>query len=415
MTNNTFNREKRREMISVDEATGILKENLPPLRTRARTLSECHLQTVAREIRAPEPSPRYTSSAMDGFAVRWRDVGGTTKVPPVPLSIIGESRAGVPFGGVVGEQEAVRISTGAMLPEGTDTVVRMEDTEENEGSVKIFKVRSQGQDVRLIGEEFQTGDPLVAQGTRLTAREMALLTSVGITEVTVCDPPSVSILVTGTELSGAHKKDISPYQIRDSNSVMLHRALQETGARTRSSYRVPDDLKATVQAIGSAFEDGADLILCSGGVSVGRHDHVKEAARRAGFRKLFWKVRQKPGKPLFAARKEKTLLLGLPGNPVSVYICFAHYARPLIMGLSGRSMEWPWVAAKSREKIVNRGQRTNFLRVKIERRSGEVPELCGVPKQRSHMLSSIVNADGYVVLQPGQTLEPASPVRVILF
>ncbi len=411
----TLNREKSREMVSVDEAAGILSENLPPLRTREKALAECHLHTVAREIRAPEPSPRYTGSAMDGFAIRWRDVRGTTTRDPVSLSIVGESRAGIPFNGAVGAGEAVRISTGAMLPEGADTVVRMEDTEENGGVVRIFAVRSQGQDVRFIGEEFQPGEILIARGTRLTAREMALLTSVGIAEVTVCDPPSVSILVTGTELSGADRNDISHYQIRDSNSVMLHRAVRETGARTCSSYRVPDDLEATAQTIGSAFKDGADLILCSGGVSVGRHDHVKEAARRAGFRKLFWKVRQKPGKPLFAARKEKTLLLGLPGNPVSAYICFIHYVRPLIMGLSGRPMERSWIAAKSRERIVNRGQRTNFLRVKIERRPGEIPELCGVPKQKSHMLGSIVNADGYVILQPGESLEPECPVQVILF
>jgi len=169
---------------------------------------------------------------MDGHAVRWQDVKTATRESPVTLWIIGESLAGVPYEKKVGEQEAVRISTEAMLPKGTDTVVRPEDTEEHRGVVRIFEVRAEAQDVRFMGEEFRAGDELVERGACLTSREMALLTPVGVTEVDACDPPTVSILVTGTELAGAHEKNIASCQIRDSNSVMLYCAVKETGART---------------------------------------------------------------------------------------------------------------------------------------------------------------------------------------
>jgi len=147
---------------------------------------------------------------------------------------------------------------------------------------------------------------------------------------------------------------------------------------------VTDDLDATVWAIQTAFEGDISVILCSGGVSVGRHDHVKEAAQGAEFRQIFWKVRQKPGKPLFATRKENTLLLGLPGNPVSAYICFVHYVRPLIKGLSGQPMKPSSMTAISRQWIVKRGKQTNFMRVRIENPASVWPHLHPLKNQGSH-------------------------------
>jgi molybdopterin molybdotransferase len=148
---------------------------------------------------------------------------------------------------------------------------------------------------------------------------------------------------------------------------------------------------------------------------VGRHDHVKKAAEEAGFTELFWRIRQKPGKPLFAARRENTLLFGLPGNPVSAYMCYSHYVRPIIFFLLGQQAAHSPVTAMVPCGIANNGKRTNFLRVKVEFTDGQIPRLTEVAKQGSHMLSSITSADGYIIMDPGESLESESLKEVYLF
>jgi len=403
-------------MISIQEALQILEDNLPEPRIDTVDLSEANGRYLAESVRAPEPSPRYTNSAMDGYALRWADVMAASQENPVMLKVKGESRAGMPFDGVVDEKEAVHISTGAMLPPGTDTVVRVEDTRKlDDTAVEILEVRFQGQDVRYEGEEFSCGDELLCAGTKLSARQLAILATVGHHRVSVFAPPLVSILVTGSELASSANREIKSYQIRDSNSIMLKSVLQEAGAKVLSSSNVEDELQATINAIDNAVAGGADFILCSGGISVGDHDHVKEAAQKVGFRELFWRIRQKPGKPLFAAQKDSTYLFGLPGNPVSAYMCFVHYIRPLLFTIRGRGMTWKTITAMAGGEIINTGKRTNFIRVKIDQQDGQLPRISDIRKQGSHMLSSIVHADGYIIVEPGVTVNPGEAVNVFLF
>ena len=388
-------------MISINEAIAIIRANIPASRVEEQPLAQAVGRYLADDVHAPEPSPRYTNSAMDGYAVRWEDVSGLTPEKPVRLTLIGESRAGEPFAGTVGQGEAVRISTGAMLPAGADTVIRLEDTQEEEQGVVIKAAKRQGQDVRHRGEEFALGALLLRRGTRIAAPQAALLASVGIDPVRVFAPCTIALLVTGSELV-ATGSDICDHQIRDSNTVMLRAAIQEAGATLVSCFRVADEPQATAIAIGQAQ---ADIILCAGGVSVGRHDHVKEAAEANGFAPLFWRVRQKPGKPLYFARKGDTLLFGLPGNPVSAFMCFAHYVRPLIGVLAGRPFGWPTVSAQAVSDIANNGQRPNMIRV----RRADAPSsgsygITSAEKQGSHMLTSLADADGYIILEPGQTV-----------
>jgi molybdopterin molybdotransferase len=196
---------------------------------------------------------------------------------------------------------------------------------------------------------------------------------------------------------------------------MLKSAMQEAGAKVEMCLNVEDDLQATINSINEAFSKQVDFILCSGGVSVGDHDHVKEAARSVGFHELFWRIRQKPGKPLFAAQKNKTYLFGLPGNPVSAYMCFSHYILPLLYAVEGEGMNWKTITAVTAGEICNKGKRTNFIRVKLEQKQGQLPTIIDIKKQGSHMLSSIVNADGYIILDPGVTLQPGAAVNVFLF
>jgi len=402
-------------VISVQEALGILHDNIPKPKRRIVALEEAYRCFLFEEVVAPEPSPRYTNSAMDGFALRGADCQGASSIEPVRLDIVGESQAGIPFAGEVKPGTAVRISTGAMLPAGADSVVRVEDTREKNSHVEIAGRVTTGQDVRAAGEEFKAGERLFTRGYRLGSRELALLASFGIYQVPVYAPPRVSLLVTGTELASPSDCAIQPHQIRDSNSIMLTSAVREVGANIHACMHVEDRLDQTTEAVRQAADSGDDIILCSGGVSVGKHDHVKDAALSAGFKELFWKIRQKPGKPLFVARRDDTLLFGLPGNPVSAFMCFHNYVRPVIAELLGVASVNRTIPAKITEVVCNRGKRTNFVRVCLEIKPNSVALIREVAQQGSHMLSSIVNADGYIVLEPGEELKPGSLVDVLLF
>jgi molybdopterin molybdotransferase len=402
-------------MISVIEAQRILHENLPPPQRVTIPIEEAFGLYLFEDIKAPDSSPRYTNSAMDGYAVRWEDCAEASVDTPVRLEIIGESQAGIPFDGVVEAKSAVRISTGAMLPAGADTIIRVEDTEELEGFVKILAVMTQGQDVRRKGEEFVEGQLLFLKGDCLRARELALMASVGIHTVSVYAKPEVTLLVTGTELVCHDEATIKPHQIRDSNTIMLTAAIQESGGVLRATSHVQDSLEHTAEAIENGVAEGVKLIVCSGGVSVGRHDHVREAAVQAGFKELFWQIRQKPGKPLYVGRKGETLIFGLPGNPVSAYMCFRNFVRPVLAELRGTTYFDTTLTAIVSEQMSNWGKRALFVRVKIENRPNQLALVKEVSQQGSHMLSSIAHADGYVVLQPGEVLQPGSLKEVSLF
>jgi molybdopterin molybdotransferase len=369
---------------------------------------------LAEDIRAPEPSPRYTNSAMDGFAVRWEDICKASPEAPVALKIIGESRAGVPFSGQVQPGEAIRINTGAMLTEGCDTVVRVEDTEEagNE-TVYILAAKRLGQDVRHRGEEFGENDLLLSRGTRIAPPQVALLAAVGVERLKVFAPPRITLLVTGSELA-APGEAIADHQIRDSNMIMLKAAVQEAGATLISAIRVGDDFRTTVEVVGQAAKT-ADIILCTGGVSVGRHDNVKEAAEANEFTPLFWRILQKPGKPLYFARKGEMLLFGLPGNPVSAFMCFTHYIRPLLGALAGRPFEWPTISAEAAADITNPGKRTAMVRVRLSKGVDGIYRIHEVEQQGSHMLTSLCFADGYIILGPQQTLSAGERSLVHLY
>lgn len=402
------------DMISMEEALSIIQANIPHPKIQERSLEDAFSKYLAEDIRAPEPSPRYTNSAMDGFAVRWEDIQEATHKVPVALKIVGESRAGVPFSGQVQPGEAIRINTGAMLAKGCDTVIRVEDTEEADGdTVKILTTKRHGQDVRHRGEEFGADDLLLSRGTRIAAPQAALLAAVGVERLKVFAPPRIALAVTGSELA-APGEAIADHQIRDSNMVMLKAAVQAAGATLISVIRVGDDLRATVEAIGQAAKT-ADIILCTGGVSVGRHDNVKEAAEANGFAPLFWRILQKPGKPLYFARKGETLLFGLPGNPVSAFMCFTHYIRPLLGALAGRPFGWPTISATATADVTNAGKRTAMVRVRLSKDDDGVHRIHEVEQQGSHMLTSLCFADGYIILEPQQTLSAGERSLVHLY
>ncbi|GBE28734.1 molybdopterin molybdenumtransferase [bacterium BMS3Bbin03] len=399
-------------MISVKEALSIITAHVTPAGVESVPLSEAMDRVPAEDVRAAEPSPRFTNSAMDGFAVRWETA--VREGSEVKFLLTGESRAGDPFEGVVKPGEAVRISTGAVLPKGTDAVIPIEDAKESGHEIRVGRSVRKFQHVRFKGEEFKAGEIILKRGDVITPAAIGLLASQGITSVAVFRRPSVSIVGTGTELMPLKAPDLKPGQIRDSNSLMLCAAVTRSGAQVVYRKSVGDELDDVERILQQAAGAG-QIILFSGGVSVGPHDLVRQAAEACGFETLFWKVRQKPGKPLFFAKKQNKLLFGLPGNPVSSLSCYAYYVHPVLRKMMGAEFEWQIVKAKLSREMKNPGDRAIFVRVAVRRNSPKDSIADPLTKQGSHRLTSMVQADGFILLEPGERLSKGCNVDVYLY
>lgn len=400
-------------MITIKEAREIIRQNLPSRQIEKIELAEAPGRVLAEDIFAREPSPRYTNSAMDGFAVRWEDVQAVIASGPVTLAIVGESQAGIPYTGELEAGQVVRISTGGMLCRGADTIVPIEEVEITAQNLKVLKADHRGQHVRSEGEEFSAGDLVLSQHTRLEPPSIALLASQGITEVPVFRKPGVSIIVTGSELV-PYTAAAKPWQIRDSNGIMLRSAVRKSGGETKLNAHVEDSYEKTVGAVEQANKQ-TDVILFSGGVSVGPHDLVKKAAQECGFETLFWRVNQKPGKPLFFARSGNTLFFGLPGNPVSAYMCYLYYVHPALQYLQGKEYAHLAIQGKVAASIHNSTSRAQLFRVSLEQAPGQLPLVRPIPRQGSHMLTSLTDADGFIHLKVNGALKEGDIVEVIPF
>lgn len=390
-------------MISVDNAKKIINENLPGLKFKEIGYTNALGLVLSEDIYSNVNMPGFTNSAMDGFAVKWEDVKEISE-RVIKLKIIGESAAGIPFKGTSEMKTAVRINTGALLPEEFDTVVPIENVAVENDFIVIKSVKKKYQNVRYAGEEFKIGDLLLSKNTVVNPPEIALLASSGVEKVKVYEPLKVTIIITGTELiSGG--TEINESQIRESNSIMLSSLFNDAGSNVEKIIKIGDSLNDTILAIKEA-ESISDIIILSGGVSVGPHDHVKEASEKNGFKELFWKVNQKPGKPLFFAKKEKTILFGLPGNPVSALMCALYYIYPILIELSGKKTNNNFIKAISKKNIMNKQDRAHFMRAKIINDGENIIEIDVLEKQASHMLSTLTEADGFVLLEPSQEIKP---------
>ncbi len=398
-------------MISIQTALELVQNNLPERQSTILPLEKAFGMVISENIAAREPSPRYTNSAMDGFAVRWEDVQHIGQNQPVTLRIVGESQAGIPYNKPLQPGEAIRISTGGMLCEGADTIVPVEETEQEGDILRVLKVSQKHQHVRFLGEEFSEGAILLTPGMRLSPPQVALLAGQGITEVPVYATPKVSVIVTGTELMPYDAAEIAPWQIRESNGIMLQAAVQSSGGQVVYRDQVGDNYRDTVAAVRRAMEM-SDVIIFSGGVSVGKHDLVKKAAAECGLETIFWKVKQKPGKPLFFARHAEKLFFGLPGNPVSAYMCYIFYLHPLFSYLGGGDFAHTFISGEAGETIRNQIDRAHLMRVSLKQRENQPPLVTSLPKQGSHMLTTLTTADGFVVLEEKGSIAKGETVRV---
>ena len=348
---------------------------------------------LAEEITAPADVPPHDDSAMDGFAVRAAE--GTAE-----RRIVGEAAAGHPWARAVGAGEAIAIMTGAPLPEGADAVVMVEHTEVVGPSLKLQREVKPGENVRRRGEALRAGQLVLRAGEALGPAELGVLASARRASVRVARKPVVAILSTGDELRDVDQP-LPPGAIGDTNSYALAALVEEAGGVPRVSPIVrdePADLRAAMTEASSA-----DLIVTSGGVSVGEHDHVKRVLAELGAELSFWRVDMKPGKPLAVAKLGDTPFYGLPGNPVSTMIGFILFVRPAIRAALGslRPFDSPRATALLSRPLKIRGERRNYLRAACAYDGDGRLRATVMPLQGSHVLTSMLGANGLVVVEPG--------------
>ncbi len=415
-------------MISVHEATALIQQHTPTPQSAARDLSKAAGLVLARDYNASEDSPRFTNSAMDGFAVRFADIKFTDIQfadiqfadiqADTRLRITDESSAGTEAQSALASGAAIRISTGALVPSGADTVVPVEDCSVGGDTVNIGKFPKQGQFVRKQASEYAAGTPILRKSETLTPARIALAAQHGLARVDVFTPPPVALLSTGNELVNVDETPIGT-QIRNANVPMLTAAIRQAGANLVFTAHAQDSFEHVRAALDKATAM-ADVVVTTGGASVGEHDFIKQAAQALGFETIFWRVRQKPGKPMFFAKRtvegRTTLLFGLPGNPVSTLMTFLYYVQPTLTRMMGKSAIERSAQATLSADLANMHGRAEFVRVRLEKGDEDpLPIAVPLPKQDSNMLTSMTEADGFVFLDVDAEVQAGSGVRVILF
>jgi molybdopterin molybdotransferase len=361
-----------------------------PLELERVPLAAALGRTLGEQVVSVDVVPPFDSSAMDGFAVRAEDTRGAAPDQPVELELAGESRAGAPAPGGPGAGQAVRISTGAMMPPGADAVVRVEDTTEQGDRVSIQVEVRPGKEVRWAGEDIRPGEQVLGPDRRLGAAELAVAATVGVAELQCRRRPSVSILVTGDELVEAGLP-LAAGQIRNSNGIAIEALARAAGAEVASNATVGDDYGATVDALREALR--ADVAITTGGVSVGPHDHVKPALAELGVEEVFWGVALRPGKPTWFGVRDNTLVFGLPGNPVSAMVTFHLFARPALLALAGADHRGRRATAVMDEPYAKRPGRAHVVRCRLEARDDGWHVAPTRTAQGSHILTSMLDAE----------------------
>jgi molybdopterin molybdotransferase len=395
-------------MVSVREALEQILGAVVELGAERVGLLEAVGRVIAEDVRSLRNVPGYANSAMDGYAVRHAEIGR----PPVQLRVVGTSAAGGNSIPSVGPGEAAKIMTGAPIPAGADTVVRVEDTRLEGEAVIIQSGGAKGSNIRLPGEDLRIGQVVLKQGRLLSPADIGLAASVGRILLLLHRRPRVAILSTGNELVEADQP-VEAGQVVNSNAYTLAAAVTEAGG-------VPIPLaiaRDTPEEIREAFHEAsrADAILSTGGVSVGEFDYVKAAMDEIGVQRLFWRVAQKPGKPLTFGMLGARPYFGLPGNPVSSLVCFYLYARPALRRMMGlRAAHLPTVMATIGHDAKKATGLTEFIRCRIDRTSdGLVATSTGT--QSSAVLSSMAQGQGLIIGPADQgELRAGTTVRVIL-
>jgi molybdopterin molybdotransferase len=394
-------------MLAVEEALERIVAGLTPLPPEWVHLAAAHGRVLAQDLVASRDQPPHAISAMDGYAVRAADTA-----PGVGLRLVGGVAAGEVAAAALEPGTAARVSTGAAIPPGADAVLQSELAVEEDGRVAPERALAPGTHIRRRGEDLRAGMELAAAGARLNLPRISALASAGVGEVIVHRRPRLHLIVTGSELLplGAPPE---PGRIHESNGLMVRLLASGAGAAVVDHGVIGDDYETTRRAVSDGLE--GDVLVVSGGVSVGPHDHVKPAFESCGVEEVFWRVRIKPGKPLWFGRRGDTLVFGLPGNPLSTIVCFCVFIEPALRRLAGEADARPRLEPGRLTTGARASDgRTTFLTSTLRPGADGVLEATPTERQGSHMTGALGESDGFVIApEESGELAVGAPVDVL--
>lgn len=380
-------------LLPVEDARDRILKGVKPLQPEAVALDKALGRVLAKPLKAMRDQPPFDGSAMDGYAVISADLAGT----PVTLKLAGTSAAGHGFKGKVTKGQCVRIFTGAPMPKGADAVLIQENAEAEGRMVKALQPVKPQQNVRAAGLDFRRGDGLLPAGLRLNARDIGLAAAANAAELSVRRRPLVALIATGDELVLPGGKPGAD-QIVSSNSHAIAAMAQHLGAEVVNFGIVADNLKATERAISRAAR--ADILVTTGGASVGDHDYVQEALRNSGVKIDFWKIAMRPGKPFMYGRRKGQHVLGLPGNPVSALVCARLFLKPLIDAMLGLPVADDLVEARLGAAMKANDTRQDYVRATLSEEPGGGRIATPFDRQDSSMQRTFREAKALIVRPP---------------
>ena len=379
-------------LLSIDDALARVLARAHPLAAETVPVAAAARRVLAEDVAARIDLPPFASSAMDGFAVRAADLPGR-------LPVVVRIAAGLPAARPLASGEAMEISTGGAVPEGADAIVPIEAVVEIDNNIEVTDPVRPGAHVRPSGGDIRAGEPLLEAGTVLGAAQVGALAAAGVANVLCARRPTVVVLSTGTELR-APGEGLGPGQIYESNGPMLAAAFEAAGALVERIGPIADDEEAHREALGRGL--AADVLVSSGGVSVGPHDLVRRILAELGVEEAFWGVAVRPGKPLAFGTRGATLVFGLPGNPVSSLVAVELFVRPALLALQGAARPGPcYESARLASGLRRNAARDELVRARTRFEAGEavVEPLTG---QESHMIARAAAADALVLVPAGE-------------
>jgi molybdopterin molybdotransferase len=395
-------------LLSVEDALARILEGVAPTPAETIMIEEAHGRVLAEPLQALVTQSPFDASAMDGYALRAADIGTL----PATLAVIGEVAAGHPFPGSVNPGQAVRIFTGAPVPDGADTVVIQEDTDRDGDRVLVREGGEEGRNIRLRGFDFREGDQLLPAGRRMGPREISLAAAMGHRAVAVHRRPRIAILSTGDELVPPGGRP-GPGQIIASNHLGIGALCEAAGAKVQQ-LGIARDTREDLLAHASRAS-GADVLVTSGGASVGDHDLVAPVLESKGMAIAFWKIALRPGKPLMFGRLGASRVLGLPGNPVSSFVCARIFLVPLVRALLGQPAGADHaIQGRLAVPVDANGPRQHYMRAVSVPGSDGLPLITPVRSQDSSLLSPLAEADCLLVRPPSAPAAPQGTLVPIL-
>jgi molybdopterin molybdotransferase len=396
-------------VISVDDALDRIFTRIPTPLPEAVPLARAHRRVLTKPLVAKHTQPPFDASAMDGYAVRAADI-----VPGQPLFLAGTSQAGARFTGMMQRGECVRIFTGAPMPIGADAVIMQEQATARGNQVSFEKAPRVGQSIRRKGFDFTDGRELLPAGIPLTPAMLNLAAAANYPELTVARRPKLAILATGDELVPPGS-DIGPDQIVASNSYGLIPLLSSLTEKIVDLGIVPDDKRQLENAILGAFDYGVDVLITTGGASVGERDYVQDVLRDLGVNLDFWKVLMRPGKPLMFGTRGKTLVFGLPGNPISAFVTATILVRPALRLMTGHTDPFaPFMGVPLAAPLPANGERRHFVRARLNRNEIGFLEALPIAETDSNHTSSLAEADALIIQPENSPAIPAGEIVEII-